>query len=558
VAALLENPLFAGLSVSVAATAVAATVGEMWSELVACGACVAAVAALFGKALGAPSRRGRSGFEEGIFDAALVFGALYVGIALEHPAALRHAALWPLRPLPVLAVTMALAAGVLAASAVRGRRARCPSGVVRHVAATVAVAILGWALALHGHRPAPAAARGTRVLLGLDSLSQLDPVSALKQFTLEHGGTWFERAVTPGLLTNAVWPAILTSRPPSESGIFFIYQSPDWRSFPDNLVERARGAGFETVSFFSDQFTTHVGSDAGFDLNRSGPRGWKQVSTAVVKDASILLPVMLPWLPRIPSAVTPPNQSGTYAYDLDLEISEILAAGGMGAPAFVAAHLDYLHQPRYPSYSELTVQERLRVLVAPLSALADQSMHWQYPAVPGEPLALYEWKRRRLQRAVASALEGSGFLDPDRRNQLVMFSDHGSRAGVTDLEFGREEFYRVLLVTFGVPRRDVLAPISLLDVGDLLGFPHPDRSAPTDPVVEYVNVSPEEWKTLIASSRASSDGGVQLDRKVLLDLGRRLRGFRPYTEPLGYFEAPVEAVRERVAVADGSIAARPE
>ena len=75
-----------------------------------------------------------------------------------------------------------------------------------------------------------------------------------------------------------------------------------------------------------------------------------------------------------------------------------------------------------------------------------------------------------------------------------MFSDHGARSGLSAANFGEARYSRVILATFGVPARYPRAPISLLDLGMLLGFRDVSRSDPADPVVEYTNVAvPGEW-----------------------------------------------------------------
>ena len=378
-AMLITTPLFHGVDPGALRWGMIAAAIAMWRELAVVGAALAATAALAallagGRPAPAPSRlRSLAG---GLADALIVALALYLGLALELPSVLRHPAAAALHDLPVWKASAALAVLVGALAAAIGR---LRGATLRHLAAAAVLVAVGFALVrLPSHGRAEARS-GVRVVLGLDSLSRRDAGEELRRMALERGGTWYARAVTPGLLTNAVWLSLVTSHRPSEIGVFFTFQSPDWRTLPANLVERARAEGLHTVSFFSDQFTMHVGADLRFDEDRSGPRGWRQVVTAAVKDAGLFLPVVLPHLPRIPGAATPANQAGTYAYSLRRELEDIFTAGRSDRGTLVLAHLDYLHQARYPGYSELTPEQRARVRAARVLTLVDQSIHWQYP-----------------------------------------------------------------------------------------------------------------------------------------------------------------------------------
>jgi len=217
---------------------------------------------------------------------------------------------------------------------------------------------------------------------------------------------------------------------------FYINQIADWEQIPDHLVARAKRAKYATFSFFSDQFTTYVGSMAGFDDDRSGPIGWKQATTSHIKNSSFLLPPLLSILPQLPWARTPRNQSGTFTYDVRQEIVEILTAGTSSSKSLVIAHLDFLHQPRYPSYSELDSEESRIIRAARAGALLDHSVNWQMPVRPGEPLPIYARKGRQLQQVVVECLRTTGFLEPRRNNKLVILSDHGPRTGMTPDNFG--------------------------------------------------------------------------------------------------------------------------
>jgi hypothetical protein len=369
-------------------------------------------------------------------------------------------------------------------------------------------------------------------------VTQTDDVRLLRESVRRLGGTWYEKPVPPGLLTNSVWPAIVLDRPVSETGVFLIHQTPDWDGSPFNLVRRARAGGCRTYALFPSRITFYLGRDAGFEVDRAGPRGWLHYATAFVKDGSVFLPIVLPHLREIPGSIVPVNQSGTFAYSLRRDVRAAFTAGARDGCAFVATHLDYLHQGAYPGYSELDSSERRRVRGARAASIRDLSLHWQPPPIPGEPLGIELWKLRYLQRTLGEEIERTRFLDKSKGNRLVLFSDHGNRREITEANFGEPRYHRVLFATFGVPARDPRAPISLLDIAEMLGYADERRVGRADPIVEYVNATGEEWKRLQSSARLQSDGHVVLDPEIVRSIGERLQGYRPYA-PGGYFPAPL-------------------
>ncbi len=555
-AVLATTSLFDGVDPAALRWGMVAGALGMWRELAAAGAALAVTAALAallagGRAAPAPSRLRSLG--AGLADALGVALALFLGIALELPSALRHPAATALHDLPVWKAT-ALLALLVASLAAGAGWLRASTG--RHLAVAAALVAAGFAL-VRFPPGAPGEARaGVRVVLGLDSLSRRDAGAGLRRLCEGRGGTWYARAVTPGLLTNVVWSGIVTSHRPSELGVFFTFQSPDWRTLPPNLVERARAAGLHTVAFFADQFTMQLGADLPFDEDRSGPRGWRQTVTAALKDAGVFLPALLPHLPHIPGAATPANQEGTYAFSLRRELEDVFTAGREGRGALVLAHLDYLHQPRYPGYSELSPEERARVRAARVAAILDKSVHWQYPRTVGEPLDVYRWKLAHLEETLAETLDETRLLAPARGNALVLFSDHGARTGLRPDAFGDESYFGVPLVTFGLPARDPEAPISLLDIPALVGLPSPVRPGPAEPLVEYVNVTGDEWHELLRTSTALLDGGIRLPERLLAQVGRRMLVYRPYAGTPGYAAAASAPATERPLPPEPALVAR--
>lgn len=479
-----------------------------------------------------PVRRGAAGLEP-----LLLFAAIFLGICLEYPAVLRHPALFALRSLPVFLAVFILAAAIVGFAMALGWRQGGPRRAAILVAAALAVTVLSLAAS---RIPASAGVAGSRenVLLGIDSVSQTEDVSLLRNTTSRLGGVWYEKPVPPGLLTNSVWPSILMNRKPSETGVFLVFQKPDWVRAPFNLVLRARREGCRTFAYFENRFSAYIGREAGFDEDASGPRGWLQPATAVVKDASVLLPVLLPRLPSIPGAETPANQTGTFAYDLRREVRQILTAGAAARCSFTASHLDYLHETAFPAFSQLTPAERTAVWRGRTGAVWDLALDWQNPVVPGQPLDVSAWKLAYIQRVIGEELIETRFLDPARENRLILFSDHGNRKDISETNFGDARYHHVLFATFGVTPRDPAAPVSLLDIPAMLGFPDPRRPGPAEPVVEYANATPKEWSQMMHSTRLESDGSILLDPKVMEQIGQRMTAYRPYSGSTDYCPAP--------------------
>ena len=533
-----SQPLTAAASWPVTLLGLSAAALQMIPEFLSVGAFLLIISlALFSgfRSSDLSAERSRLGRMSLLVEPFVVMLALFCGLALEYPALLHHPALAAFRTFSALTATIALfiALGLLLGYLAWRSRAALPP-----LALVLLLVPAGWGAGLsHRSYKAPKARPGTTVILGLDSISQQDDVSILHSLTREFSGTWYDKPVTPGLLTNSVWPSLIMHRPVHESGVFLIYQTVDWSRSPFQLVRRASESGCETSSFFSDQFTTYVGATAGFDRVRSGPKGWLQLGTAEVKNGSIFLPIFLPLLPPIPAARTPANQSGTFAFDLRREIDAILTEG-TGRCKLVAGHIDYLHQPLYPRYSDLTAAERSIVRGSRVEALEDLSLDWQFPVIPGDQLKLYDWKTRRLQNILAQEIRATGYFEPSGRNRLVLFSDHGNRRALTGANFGRSQYHRVIFATFGLPSREPLRPISLLDISELLGFPDRSRPGPAAQIVEYTNATGDEWRHLLKSAQWRLDGEISLDPAIVEKIGKRLLAYEPYAPKPQYSPAP--------------------
>jgi hypothetical protein len=454
----------------------------------------------------------------------VLFLAAFFGIALAYPTVVSHPVLSFAGTYPVLPVTAGLGLAAVAAAMARAGARR--GGIV-----VVIVLLIGLAVpqaVLRGRQPAAVQpGRAPLVVLGLDSLSYDDDLSPLASLGERHAGTWYTHAVTPGLLTNAVWTSILLARPVREHGIFYTFQGfPD---APSTLITRARAAGFRTVSVFPDQITCAVGSQAGFDEDRSGPIGWRQLATQLVENASLLLPVVRPLLPPAMLGRIPANHAGTFTYDVDRELDAIFGEGDAGGRALIVSHLTYLHHPRFPSYAELTPEERRHIWWAPAGQVRDWSFNWQDRHASPSGFELRTWKAKRLMTAVGAAIERTHFLAPDRGGQLLVLADHGERVGLTPNTFWKAGYHHVPLLTIGLPARpDPAAPVSLLDVSNLIGLAPED--APHDPAVEFIMAPPAQWPQLVRTLQLGWDGSVALDPSLMAQVFRGLRLHRPWPE----------------------------
>lgn len=468
--------------------------------------------------------------------------AFAAGLALEYPAVLRHSLFRIARNATVFQATAGVFVVLVVAAVTAGIYRGRIRGLIVHLAAFASFIAAGWGIASAPVREKRIAPRGSLVLFGIDSVGYLNDVSVLRRMTESRGGVWYRAAVTPALITNAVWSSILMHRLPQDSGVFLIYQDVDWTRVPFNLVAEAERRGYETWSFFSSQFTPYMASHAGFDHDRSSPIGWLYIATGFVKDSSIFVPVLQPRLPALPFAKSPSNQEGTFAYDLRAAVREALTAGGE-KPAFVAAHFAYLHAYGYPRYDDLEPGAVRRLLSARVDTLQDQSLDPELPEIEGDPLSLHDWKIRHIQLVLRDELASTRFLE--NGNRLVIFSDHGQRRGLGHNTFGRPSAFHVILATFGLPAREPHLPRSLADMASLIGMAPPDQRLP--PVVQHFGgILPEEVAVIQNSiqtgkrgSGLKPDGEVRLDPLVVRAIGQRLTTFVPLGPNAGYYPTPV-------------------
>ena len=446
--------------------------------------------------------------------------AIFCGACVWFPTLLSSAVLAPLGYVPAALLFAVLVGLTLAMVTVL-----VPRGRARRLRLACALLVIG-AIAPSLHLASSALSRSGKtadlVVLGLDSLSQHDDVRSLREWVSRRRGSWYERPVTPALVTNAVWTSVMMRQPVRTHGVFHVFQAmPEGRA---PLLAAARAGGYHTVGMFSDQLTAAVGAQAGFDQDRSGPMGWRQLVLPAVENASVLLPLIKPLLPGWWPSAAPPNHAGTYTYDVGREIRDVLTAGESGRRTLVMAHLTYVHLTAFPRWVDLTWPERWAVVTARARGLRDRSFHWQDQDRPSDAIHLHRWKPTHLQRLVTSVVDRTGFLEQGGR--LIVFSDHGDRARLTYESFIEERYHRVVLASFGLPAREPGRPISLIDLGTLAGLA-PVPSA--EPQVEFSITTPEVWPQLISSAELGWSGGVSLDNSLLRGGFLELRQYHPWT-----------------------------
>jgi hypothetical protein len=468
-----------------------------------------------------------------ILEPAIAFLGISLGVALEFPAVLNNPLFVFFHDQTLWSAYLLLGVLLILCTFIRYGLLQPRAMVARGFLANAVFVAFGWVLT---QLPVPPYGsivnQGSTVILGIDSLGLHMEIDALRDFSREHGGAFYERAVTPGLLTNAVWTAILQHRPIHDTGTFFIFQSPDWSRSPFNLIREARSQGFQTWSFFTGQHTIYVGSLAGFDHDRSGAMGWLQNATASAKNGSVLLPFLISRLPQLPFSQAPANQSATYAFDLHAVVRSILTAHQGSKPVFAVAHLGYLHDEAYPRFDDLSPGDRSLVLSARVDSLRDFGGEWQLPIVPGDAINLNAWKIQNVQKVVIEEIRKSGFLAPENRNRLLLFSDHGKRTLLNNDNFHRPVFWEIPLITFGMPVRELQQPISLMDIPSLIGLDDPSLPGPAAPVVEYVNMrSLDEFRSAVLGAEWLADGRINIRPDVSQRFLSLLRSHHPFAAP---------------------------
>ena len=518
---------------------VAAVVGVAFGagDLFIAGALFYGLSWLTFRKLGRGERDGRFPAARLLLEPLMTFAATICGACLWYPGVLSDPLLSASGDLPAVGVIALLGGSVALGAAYTGRTgARVVLAGLLLALGVVAPAVPTVRAEFEGALGAPPDV----VVLGIDSVSHVDELSLFHRWVEAEGGTWYERAVTPGLLTNAVWASILKMQSVGTHGVFHTFQRFPRHGAPA-LLAAAHARGYRTVSLFSDQSTCAVGSEAGFDEDRSGPVGWRQILLPLVANSSVLVPIVRPALPLAWPSPLAANQAGTFTYDLRREVRAILRSGG-SQRTLAVAHLTYLHLPAYPRSADLSWGELRRIALSPGRALRDRGFDWQDVDLATDPLPLRQWKLPHLLRTVESEVVATRYLAEGGR--LVVFSDHGERNGLTMATFADPRFYHVVLATFGMPPRPPAEPVSLIDIGSLLGF----EEERAEPAVEFALAAPDVWPALVSSARLRWAGQVDLDVGLLAEVQRSLRRHVPWpsvkrVEPPVDRGSSVESVR---------------
>jgi hypothetical protein len=453
-------------------------------------------------------------------EALLTFLALLWGASLWYPVALRQPLLIGFTLLPMLAALGVIAMAVVALSA----SVATPGSVAKVAAALLVVGAALPVPSVIARSRAGGSQLSSLVLLGLDSAGVGDTTPEFNQWVGARHGTVYERAVTPALLTNAVWASVLSAREPAVNGVLHAFQEMPRDS--GRVLTWAKQAGFWTVSSFSNQLSCSVGTDAAFDEDRSGPLGWRHLILQLVHNSSLVLPLVRPVLPRSRIFASTPNLAGSFSYSVGRDIREILFAGRDGMPTFVAGHQTYLHLSSFPTFLEMNWNERWRVLRSPVREIQDRSLDWSDSDHPDDAIPVHEWKRRALFSAVQNEVDRSGFLEQGGR--LVLFSDHGERSGLNETTFVEPKYHHVILTTFNLPARDPARPRSLIDIGLLLGLT--GEAFGKAPSVELAIFPSEMWASIAARAKLDWSGRVHLDEAQLALVASRMKTFEPWPE----------------------------
>jgi hypothetical protein len=86
-----------------------------------------------------------------------------------------------------------------------------------------------------------------------------------------------------------------------------------------------------------------------------------------------------------------------------------------------------------------------------------------------------------------------------------------------------------MLATFGVPPSCPAEPISLIDVGRLLGF----SQVRAEPLLEFAYPEPGQWPAMALSAKLRWSGQVDLDPQLAANVFAGLRKHEPWPKSAG-------------------------
>jgi hypothetical protein len=107
--------------------------------------------------------------------------------------------------------------------------------------------------------------------------------------------------------------------------------------------------------------------------------------------------------------------------------------------------------------------------------------------------------------------------------------DHGSRVSLSYETFRDERYHHVPLATFGLPPSCPTEPISLIDIGRLLGF----STVQAEPALEFAFPEPGTWPVFFTTVKLRWSGQVDMDDELLAQVFAGLRKHEPWPKAAG-------------------------
>ena len=93
--------------------------------------------------------------------------------------------------------------------------------------------------------------------------------------------------------------------------------------------------------------------------------------------------------------------------------------------------------------------------------------------------------------------------------------------------FGDERYHHVVLATFGLSPSCPKDPISLIDIGRLLGF----SDVRAEPTLEFAAPEPGTWPVFLKKNKLRWSGQVDVLEELLAPVFATLRRHEPWPKP---------------------------